>query len=81
MSLIWVVGILSNLIMVPVVGAITDRSTSRWGRRRPFMIGGAVAGGIGLLLLGWAEGVVGYFVREEPLVWEKPTATCTRKCN
>ncbi|ERF68569.1 hypothetical protein EPUS_04667 [Endocarpon pusillum Z07020] len=67
MSLIWVVGILSNLIIVPVVGAITDRSTSRWGRRRPFMIGGAVAAGIGLLLFGWAETVVGYFVREEPL--------------
>ncbi|KAF7510665.1 hypothetical protein GJ744_006031 [Endocarpon pusillum] len=67
MSLIWVVGILSNLIIVPVVGAIADKSTSRWGRRRPFMIGGAVAGGIALLLFGWAEAVVGYLVPGEPL--------------
>lgn len=45
------------------------------------MMGGAVAGGIGLLLFGWAEAVVGYFVREEPLVWEDPTEIFTRKRN
>lgn len=81
MSLVWVAGILSSLIMVPVVGAITDRSTSKWGRRRPVMIGGAVAGGIALLSLGWAEDIVAYFVHEEALVWERSTTTCTRKCN
>ncbi len=37
------------------------------------MCGGAVAGGIGLLSLGWAEEIVGFFVREETLVWERCT--------
>ena len=34
------------------------------------MIGGAVAGGIALLSLGWAEEIVGVFVREKTLVWK-----------
>jgi solute carrier family 45, member 1/2/4 len=51
--------------MVPVVGAVTDKSTSKWGRRRPFMVWGSVIVSIGLLLLGWAEEIVGYFVSEE----------------
>jgi solute carrier family 45 protein 1/2/4 len=55
--------------MQPVVGAISDRSTSKYGRRRPFMIGGSVLVGAGLLLLGWTPELVGLFVSEEVLVW------------
>jgi solute carrier family 45, member 1/2/4 len=54
--------------MVPVVGAVTDRSTSRWGRRRPFMVWGSLIVSAGLLLLGWTEEIVGFFVREGMLV-------------
>jgi MFS/sugar transport protein len=54
--------------MVPVVGAITDKSTSKWGRRRPFMVWGSVIVSIGLLLLGWTAEIVGYFVHEDTLV-------------
>lgn len=50
--------------MQPVVGAYADRSTSRYGRRRPFMIVGAAITGVGLLLLGWTSEVVGVFVPE-----------------
>jgi solute carrier family 45, member 1/2/4 len=68
-SLVWIAGPLSGLIMQPVVGAISDRSTSKYGRRRPFMIGGSVLVGVGLLLLGWTPELVGLFVSEEVLVW------------
>ncbi|KIX02895.1 uncharacterized protein Z518_08838 [Rhinocladiella mackenziei CBS 650.93] len=63
-SLVWIAGPLSGLIMQPVVGAYADKSTSRYGRRRPYMIIGAITTGIGLLLLGWTSEVVGIFVPE-----------------
>ena len=56
------------MVAVPVVGAITDKSTSKWGRRRPFMVWGSVTVSIALLLLGWTEEIVGFFIREETLV-------------
>jgi solute carrier family 45 protein 1/2/4 len=64
-SLVWVAGPLSGLIMQPIVGVLADRSTSRFGRRRPFMICGTVLVAVFLVLLGWTKEVVRYFVKEE----------------
>ncbi|KAK2737539.1 hypothetical protein FQN55_001042 [Onygenales sp. PD_40] len=64
-SLVWLAGPLSGLIMQPLVGVITDRSTSKWGRRRPFMIGGSFIVGLCLLVLGWASEIVAFFVADE----------------
>lgn len=58
------------LVANPVVGRLSDRTTSRWGRRRPWMIGGcavfllgmviiAVAGSIPIVLAGWLLGQLG----------------------
>jgi solute carrier family 45, member 1/2/4 len=57
-SLVWVAGPLSGLIMQPVVGALSDKSTSKWGRRRPFMVVGSVIVGACLVLLGWTQEIV-----------------------
>ncbi|KAI8055278.1 hypothetical protein BDF22DRAFT_741870 [Syncephalis plumigaleata] len=54
-SLVWLAGPLSGLIMQPLVGAFSDRCTSRFGRRRPFMIGGTLVVILGLLLIGWTK--------------------------
>ena len=64
-SLVWVAGPLSGLIMQPIVGVIADRSTSRWGRRRPFMFGGTILVCMFLMLLGWTKEVVRYFIKDE----------------
>jgi solute carrier family 45 protein 1/2/4 len=64
-SLVWVAGPLSGLIMQPIVGVVADRSTSRWGRRRPYMFGGTILVSMFLLLLGWTKEVVRYFVTDE----------------
>lgn len=64
-SLVWVAGPLSGLITQPIVGVVADRSTSRWGRRRPFMFCGTILVGMFLLLLGWTKEVVRYFVKDE----------------
>ncbi|OJD11031.1 hypothetical protein AJ78_08117 [Emergomyces pasteurianus Ep9510] len=51
--------------MQPLVGVMTDRSTSKWGRRRPFMIAGSFMVAFCLLMLGWASEIVGLFISEE----------------
>jgi GPH family glycoside/pentoside/hexuronide:cation symporter len=48
----------------PVVGYLSDRTRTRWGRRKPFMLVGAVSVGVILALMwqlprGWSE--AGYF--------------------
>lgn len=64
LSLVWVAGPLSGLVMQPVVGMVSDRWTGRWGRRRPFMVGGTVGVCVLLLGLGWMGDAVGWFVGE-----------------
>ncbi|KAJ9263182.1 hypothetical protein DTO195F2_3160 [Paecilomyces variotii] len=64
-SLVWIAGPLSGLIMQPVVGVIADRSRSKWGRRRPFMVGGSLVVAACLLVLGWTSELVGAFVADE----------------
>lgn len=44
--------------MAPLVGALADKSKSKWGRRRPFMVGGSVVVAFCLLTLGWAKEIV-----------------------
>ncbi|CBF83623.1 hypothetical protein AN2982.2 [Aspergillus nidulans FGSC A4] len=43
---------------------IADRSRSKWGRRRPFMIGGSLIVTVCLLVLGWTTEIVGVFVKD-----------------
>jgi solute carrier family 45, member 1/2/4 len=63
-SLVWIAGPLSGLIMQPIVGVIADRSTSKWGRRRPFMVGGAAIVACCLLVLGWTKEIVSVVVSD-----------------
>lgn len=58
--------------MQPIVGVIADRSTSKYGRRRPFMVVGSLVVGVCLLVLGWTKEIVGLFVEDGE--WKK---TCT----
>ncbi|KAI0020184.1 MFS general substrate transporter [Xylariomycetidae sp. FL0641] len=61
-SLVWIAGPLSGLIVQPLVGAIADESTSKWGRRKPFIVIGAIVSALCLLTLGFTQEIVGYFV-------------------
>ncbi len=47
------------LITYPLTGALSDRTTSRLGRRRPWIIAGTLIFAISLLLLGVQETMVG----------------------
>ncbi|QQK48171.1 Major facilitator superfamily, general substrate transporter [Penicillium digitatum] len=63
-SLVWIAGPLSGLIIQPLIGVIADRSRSKWGRRRPFMVFGSFVVAFCLLVLGWTAEIVGLFVKD-----------------
>ncbi|OJJ00089.1 hypothetical protein ASPVEDRAFT_26844 [Aspergillus versicolor CBS 583.65] len=63
-SLVWIAGPLSGLVMQPLIGVIADRSRSKWGRRRPFMIGGSIIVTVCLLILGWTTEIVSVFIKD-----------------
>lgn len=54
MSLVWIAGPLSGILVQPYVGMKSDRCRSRFGKRRPFMVGGAVATIASLMILIWS---------------------------
>ncbi|KAI9722113.1 MAG: hypothetical protein M1828_004927 [Chrysothrix sp. TS-e1954] len=62
MALVWIAGPLSGVLVQPYVGIRSDNCRSRWGRRRPFIMGGAVATMISLLALSWTTSIVGGFL-------------------
>ncbi|CAI8593932.1 unnamed protein product [Vicia faba] len=53
-SFIWLCGPISGLLVQPIVGYYSDRSTSRFGRRRPFILSGALAVAVSVFLIGYA---------------------------
>lgn len=53
------IGAAVSLVANPLFGALSDRTTSRFGRRVPWIFGGTVAGALGLLVLATANGIVG----------------------
>ncbi|OJJ79905.1 putative sucrose transporter [Aspergillus glaucus CBS 516.65] len=63
-SLVWIAGPLSGLVIQPLIGVIADRSRSKFGRRRPFMIVGSFIVAACLLLLGWTSEIVNAFVKD-----------------
>jgi solute carrier family 45 protein 1/2/4 len=59
-ALVFLAGPLSGLLVQPLVGASADTNTSRWGRRRPYILGGCVLCMGGMLLLGYTREVAGW---------------------
>lgn len=51
LSLFWLVAPLMGLIVQPIVGAASDGTWNRLGRRKPFILGGAIVAVFGMLLL------------------------------
>lgn len=62
MALVWIAGPLSGTLVQPYVGMLSDNCRIRWGKRKPFMIGGAVATIISLMCLAWTKEIVGGFL-------------------
>ncbi|PPG28610.1 MFS transporter [Pseudoclavibacter sp. RFBG4] len=57
LGLVTGIGSLFAMFANPLVGRLSDRTTSRWGRRRPWIVGGAAVGVLASLLIGIASDV------------------------
>jgi MFS family permease len=57
LSLVLGVGALFALVSNPLVGWLSDRTTSAWGMRRPWLIGGALGGVLSLWLVSIAPSI------------------------
>lgn len=51
LSFFWLLAPIMGLIIQPWVGAASDRTWNRLGRRKPFIFGGAIAAAIGMFLM------------------------------
>jgi maltose/moltooligosaccharide transporter len=51
LSLFWLVAPIMGLLVQPIVGAASDRTWNGLGRRKPFILAGAIAAAIGMLLM------------------------------
>lgn len=58
MALVWIAGPLSGTLVQPYVGMLSDNCRVSWGKRKPFMLGGAAATIISLMTLSWAKDIV-----------------------
>ena len=57
LSVVMAAGAISSLLANPVIGALSDRTTSRWGRRHPWTVAGAVLGAVGIGIVAAAPDV------------------------
>ncbi|WP_426208766.1 MFS transporter [Massilia sp. TWP1-3-3] len=48
---LWLAGPVTGLIVQPIIGAMSDRTLTRWGRRTPYFLIGAILCSIGLLFM------------------------------
>lgn len=64
MAIVFLAGPLSGLVMAPLIGLLADSCTSKWGRRKPFVVVGTLGTVLALLLLGWTEHVARWFTNE-----------------
>ena len=51
LPLLWLAGPVTGLLVQPLVGAFSDRTVTRWGRRTPYFLIGALLCSLGLLLM------------------------------
>lgn len=51
LPILWLAGPITGLLIQPLIGAISDRTWTRFGRRRPFFLIGALVGSVAVLLM------------------------------
>ena len=51
LPLLWLAGPMTGLLVQPIIGAMSDRTDSRWGRRTPYFLIGALLCSVGLVFM------------------------------
>ena len=58
LAIVTTIGALAAMIAQPVAGTISDRTRSRFGNRAPYIVGGAIIGGLALVALGLSSSIL-----------------------
>lgn len=58
MALVWIAGPLTGTLVQPYVGMLSDNCRISWGKRKPFMLAGAAATMLSLMVLAWTKDIV-----------------------
>jgi maltose/moltooligosaccharide transporter len=51
LPLLWLAGPMTGLILQPIIGAMSDRTITRWGRRTPYFLAGAIVCSLALVAM------------------------------
>ncbi|GAW21791.1 hypothetical protein ANO14919_113160 [Xylariales sp. No.14919] len=62
MALVWIAGPITGTLVQPYVGMLSDSCRVSWGRRKPFVLGGAAATSFAYMFLAWIREIVGGFL-------------------
>jgi len=65
MSIAFIAGPLSGLFVQPLIGAVADSSTLRFGRRKPYMLVGSILCALAMLLLEFTKYIASWFLDRE----------------
>ncbi len=60
-GLISLAGPFSGMVVQPIIGALSDRTTSKFGRRRPYLLGGAILASLALWIFPNSGGIISAF--------------------
>lgn len=62
LAIISTIGAFAAMVAQPIAGQISDRTRSRFGRRAPWIVLGALAGALSLVGLAFASSLVGFII-------------------
>lgn len=65
-GIIWLAGPVTGIIVQPIIGALSDNTFTKFGRRIPYLFFGALFGAIGLILLPKSEAISNLFGQNHP---------------
>jgi maltose/moltooligosaccharide transporter len=55
LPILWLAGPITGLLIQPIIGAMSDKTWTRFGRRRPFFLVGALLGSVAVLLMPYSS--------------------------
>ena len=55
LAILWLAGPVTGLLIQPIIGAISDGTWTRFGRRKPFFLVGALVGSVAVLLMPYSS--------------------------
>jgi hypothetical protein len=63
-ALVWLAGPLSGLLVQPLIGAFSDKCTSRFGKRRPFIVVAGILTCLSMLGVAYARDIGDWVVSQ-----------------